>query len=177
MEQFRVLSPSALLSAVHELPGSPGARRARAVVEHTRKPGLRGRSLRRSPLGFRAPRGEDTSEPIPRPQPGSSPSLGVGSAEAGALHKSEPISYALAFCFLLDAAHYPRYTHLHANITLPLRLHPVGCLHAHPLLCWPHLRPSCTTQNAQRRACAAYLQIHAMGNPLGHSCSNRTTSI
>ena len=30
---------------------------------------------------------------------------------------------------------------LHANITLPLRLHPVGCLHALPLLCWPYLRP------------------------------------
>jgi len=56
-----------------------------------------------------------------------------------ALYKSEPISYALAFCFLLDAAHYPRYTHLHANITLLLRLHPVGCLHALPLLCWPYL--------------------------------------
>ena len=59
-----------LLRAVHELPDSPGARRARAVVEHTRKPSLRGRSLRRSPLGFRAPRGEDTSEPVPRPSRG-----------------------------------------------------------------------------------------------------------
>ena len=64
-----VITPD-LLRAVHELPGSPGARRARALVEHTRKPGLRGRSLRRSPLGSRAPRGEDTSEPVPRPQPG-----------------------------------------------------------------------------------------------------------
>ena len=55
-----------------KLPGSPGACKARAVVEHTRKPGLRGRSLRRSPLGSRAPRGEDTSEPVPRPLPGTS---------------------------------------------------------------------------------------------------------
>ena len=60
------------LREMGKLPGSPGARRARAVVEHTRKPGLRGRSLRRSPLGSRAPRGEDTSEPIPRPLPGAS---------------------------------------------------------------------------------------------------------
>ena len=29
-------------------------------------------STRGSPVGFRAPRGEDTSEPVPRPQPGAS---------------------------------------------------------------------------------------------------------
>ena len=74
-----VITPD-LLRAVHELPGSPGARRARAVVEHTRKPGLRGRSLRRSPLGSRAPRGEDTSEPVPHPCRGASG--GVRSADA-----------------------------------------------------------------------------------------------
>ena len=50
MEQFRVLSPSALLRAVHELPGLPGARRARAVVEHTRKPGGLPRPERRGHL-------------------------------------------------------------------------------------------------------------------------------
>ena len=39
-----------LLRAVHELPGSPGARRARAVVEHTRKPGGLPRPERRGHL-------------------------------------------------------------------------------------------------------------------------------
>ena len=52
-------------SPVHRAPAGP-----EAVVEHTRKPGLRGRSLRRSPLGSRAPRGEDTSEPVPRQRRG-----------------------------------------------------------------------------------------------------------
>ena len=71
---------------------------------------------------------------------------------------------------------HPLYSH-HANITLPLCLHPVGRLHALPLLCWPHLRPCSTAQNAQRRACAAYLQIRSVGNTLCHSRSNRRTSI
>ena len=51
--------PLDLLRAVHELPGSPGARRARAVVEHTRKPGGLPRPERRGHLraGTPAPAG------------------------------------------------------------------------------------------------------------------------
>ena len=93
-----------LLRAVHELPGSPGARRARAVVEHTRKPGLRGRSLRRSPLGSRAPRGEDTSEPVPRPSRGRVGSSGQG-FEFPMLHlipETESESNLVRFLLFID---------------------------------------------------------------------------
>ena len=49
MEQFRGFSPCPL-RVMDKLPGSPGARRARAVVEHTRKPGGLPRPERRGHL-------------------------------------------------------------------------------------------------------------------------------
>jgi len=49
--------PPDLLRAVHELPGSPGARRARAVVEHTRKPSGLPRPERRGLLRAGTPAG------------------------------------------------------------------------------------------------------------------------
>ena len=107
----RGFSPPDLLRAVHELPGSPGDRRARAVVEHTRKPGLRGRSLRRSPLGSRAPRGEDSSEPVPRPLPGASGTVRSGNGRVDSpIHPQKPNQKTIwfGFCFVLIFNTYAR---------------------------------------------------------------------
>ena len=54
-----------------------------------------------------------------------------------------------------SSSNSPLYYH-HANITLPLCLHSVGCRYAYPLLCWPYIRSCSATQNAQRSACAPY---------------------
>ena len=54
MEQFRGFSPCPL-RAMGMLPGSPGARRARAVVEHTRQPGGLPRPERRGHLRVGTP--------------------------------------------------------------------------------------------------------------------------
>ncbi len=56
-----LLSPSALLRAMDKLPGLPGALRARAVVEHTRKPGGLPRPERRGHLRAGTPALSGTS--------------------------------------------------------------------------------------------------------------------
>ena len=58
-----------MLRAVHELPGLPGA------PDKGRERLL---STRGSPVGFRAPRGEDTSEPVPRQRRGRAGMSGQG---------------------------------------------------------------------------------------------------
>ena len=115
-----------------------------------------GRSLASASLGGRrtrsgrSPQKASDSETRSRAAP---PSLGVGSAEAGALHTSDGANLNQRFSFVSLALPacihplHPLYSH-HANITFSLCLHPVGCRLAHPLLCWPHLRPCSTAQNA-----------------------------
>ena len=105
-----------------KLPGLPGARRARTVVEHLRKPGLRGRSLRRRPLGSRAPRGEDTSEPIPRPLPGASGAVRSANGRVDSpIHPQKPNQKTIwfGFCFALIFN-----THAHLDIARSQALPP-----------------------------------------------------
>ncbi len=100
MEQFRGFSPPArcerwVSSPVHRVPAG-----------HERLLSTRG-----SPVGSRAPRGEDTSEPIPRPLPGASGAVRSANGRVDSpIHPQKPNQKTIwfGFCFVLIFNTYAR---------------------------------------------------------------------
>ena len=101
MEQFRVLSPPDLLLAMDELPGLPGGPQGLERLLSTRG----------SPVGSRAPRGEDTSEPVPRLLPGASGVVRSANGRVDSpIHPQKPNQKVICFgfCFVLIFNTYAR---------------------------------------------------------------------
>ena len=112
MEQFRGFSPCPL-RVMDKLPGSPGARRARAVVEHTRKPGGLPRPERRGHLraGTPAPaRGERGRQVSERPRRYTHPPK-----------KPNQKAIWFGFCFALIFNTYARLDIAHSQAPSPPR--------------------------------------------------------